>query len=89
MTTGHLQHQRTTATFNGNVLRADAALKGFSIFFSNGDHHIVEQQIEAFVESVRGGVVVVGVNFLWRDSSGEIDDPFGGSVDVVVIADVT
>ena len=87
--TGRAQRQQVDAIFNSNVLRADVALKAFFLTFDNGDHHILSQDVEAHVDAFVNNVVTVGVDLLMRDDSGNIDDPYRGSVVVLVIADVT
>jgi len=87
-TRGRTQDESVTVAFGGTVRRADVALNGFDIAYTNGDHHILREKIDARVVSVLGNTVTVGVEFLLRDSSGNIDDPFTGRVDVLVMADV-
>ena len=83
------QREPLTVTFPGRTVRsANAALKGFNIEFTNGDHEIVRQEIDIDVIGVVGEAVNLSVDFLLRDSSGNIDDPYKGSVEVLVIADV-
>jgi hypothetical protein len=86
---GGPQRQTSFAAFGGPVREADTALKGFNIFYANGDHHVLREQVDIDVLSVNNNVVNFAVDFVLRDSSGNFDDPFGGSVEVLVIADVT
>ena len=81
--------QNETATFNFNkkVIRAEALINGFDIQYTRGDRHILQQKIDTRVSLINGNNVEVDVAFLLRDSSGNIDDPYEGSVDVVVIAE--
>jgi hypothetical protein len=73
---------------NENVRDAQAVLKGFDIEYQGpADHHILREQITISSEVQPDGVHV-GVHMLLRDGSGNIDDPFGGVVEVVIIADV-
>lgn len=88
-TTGRRQRLERTVTFEGTVGNFEAVLKGFFVRYNNGDHHILELEID--LDSVRAGssAVTVFVDFVFRDSSGTFDDPYSGSVEFVVIADVT
>ena len=87
-TSGRPQRESATAVFGGPVRRANAALKGFNIGYTNGDHEVLRQEVDVDVTSILNNTVTVAVDFLLRDSSGDIDDPFSGSVEVLVIADV-
>jgi len=87
-TQGQVQREVGTVHFNGKVLRAEASIKGFSIGYDNGDHHVLREMVTLDVDSISDNVVTVGCNFLIRDDSGNIDDPFDGRVDVLVMADV-
>lgn len=86
-TSGRVQRESATAVFNGTVRTAQAVLKGFNIRYTDGDHHILAQEIDLDT-SISGRSVVVSSDFLLRDSSGNIDDRFQGWVQCVVIADV-
>jgi hypothetical protein len=80
-----------TPPFRGNVVRAQAMLKGFDIRYTNGDHHVLREEIDLDVslDPAHPNTVLVQANFLLRDSSGNIDDPFAGRVEAVVIAQTT
>jgi hypothetical protein len=86
-TTGREQHETGAVVFPSAVRRAEVAINGYSISYNNGDHHILTQKIDTNVSRIDGGTVFVDVGFLLRDSSGNIDDPFSGFVEVMVIAD--
>lgn len=85
---GRPQRESVTAVFGGRVRRASAALKGVSIGYNNGDHHVLRQEFDIDVTQLSNNTVTVAVDFLLRDGSGNIDDPFSGSVEVMVLADV-
>jgi hypothetical protein len=87
-TRGQVQTEFTSAIFNSRVVRAEVALNGFDITFNNGDHHLLREIIDASIDSVQDRTVRVKVNYLLRDDSGNIDDPYSGRVDVLVIAEV-
>jgi hypothetical protein len=87
-TKGKIQHEHGSVTFSSNVIVADAALKGYDIKFSSGDHHLSELEISIQEVSKTGPTVNFTVYFLMRDASGDIDDPFEGWVDILVIADL-
>jgi hypothetical protein len=87
-TKGRTQREPRTAVFASRVLRAEAALKGFNIGYTDGDHHIFRQEVDVDVIGIRNNAVDIAVDFLLRDSSGNIDDRFDGSVEVLVLADL-
>lgn len=87
-TKGQIQNEVTTVTFNSKVIRADVALNGFDVQFTDGDHHVFRQIIDASISTVNNNTVTVGVRYLLRDNSGNIDDRYHGRVDVLVIAEV-
>ena len=86
--TGSPQHKRVSVDFGAGarVLRAEAALKGFSNEFTENDRSFFRQRIIITDVRVSGHKVEVEVEFLLRDRSGVIDDPFAGAVQVLVIA---
>ncbi len=85
-TKGKKQREFATAVFKSKVKSAQAVLKGFNIRYSDGDRHILEQEIDLDIEKIEGNTVKVAADFLLRDSSGHIDDRFQGWVQCVVIA---
>lgn len=82
--------QRLTATamFGARVRRAEAALQGFDIGYTDGDHHVWREVVDVDVVRISNNNVEVAVDYLFRDSTGNIDDRYSGKVEVVVIADV-
>lgn len=93
-TKGIEQHEIITFDFDSKVIKAEVAINGFDIKYTNGDHHILRQKIDASIGRRRRDQTDRSVNaevsFLLQDnsSSGNIDDPFEGWVDVLVIAEV-
>jgi len=87
-TTGQTQTELGAVVFPNTVRRADATIAGYDIKFTNGDHEISRQLIDARVERIQDRTVFFRINFLLRDASGNIDDPFSGTVRVLVLADV-
>src|SRR3954452_22502291 len=86
-TKGRMQREPGTAVFSQKVLRAEAALKGFAVGYTDGDHHVWRQEVDIDITGIRNNAVDVAVDLLLRDSSGNIDDRFDGSVEVLVIAE--
>jgi hypothetical protein len=82
--TGVRQQQIRRLDFGRPINTAFAMLGGFEIQYNNGDHHILQEQIQVEVNGINGTSVSVAATFLLRDGSGNIDDPYSGSV----IADV-
>jgi hypothetical protein len=87
-TKGRIQREPGTAVFASRVLRAEAALKGFNIGYTDGDHHIFREEVDVDITGIRNNAVDIAVNFLLRDSSGNIDDAYDGSVEVLVLAEL-
>jgi hypothetical protein len=88
-TTNRDQTVNSFADFTSAVRNAQVALNGYDISFRNGDHHLGQLRIDCSGNPTFSGTRVnFTVNFLLRDFSGNIDDPFAGWVDVLVIADV-
>lgn len=88
-TTGRSQTVTGTATFSSTVRSAQTAINGFNIGYRDFDHHLLTVMIDNSDGLLfSGNLVTFSVNLLLRDSSGSIDDPYGGYVDVLVIADV-
>lgn len=87
-TRGRTQTEVGAVVFRNPVTRADVSIAGYDITYNNGDHHLLQQMIDAKIEKIELGTVFFRVNFLLRDSSGNKDDPFSGTVNVLVIADV-
>ena len=87
-TRGQIQSEVTSVVFRSPVTRADVALNGFDVQYTDGDHNLFRELIDARIEAIRDRTVDVRVNYLLRDSSGNIDDRYHGRVDVLVIAEV-
>ena len=85
---GKAQTKSKKFSFSATVLKAEAAIKGFSIGFSNGEHPLYRQKVDldVTVDSNKKSDVWVTANFALRDASGTFDDPFDGEVEVLVIA---
>ena len=81
------ERERGSATFSSRVQSAEAMLKGFNIRYTNGDHHVLEQEIDLDIVRIAGNTVEIAADFLIRDGSGRIDDPYTGWVQAVVVAD--
>ena len=88
-TTGRVQNEPGSVNFATRVIRADCALRGYNFRYNNGDHELLMMEIEIKNKAVNGTNVTFNVDFLLRDSSGNIDDPYSGFVEVLVIADVS
>ena len=85
-TTGRRQRAQTTVSLPSTVRSAQAIMKGFNVIYNNGDHHILELEMDLDTTIFANNVTVVG-NFVFRDSSGTFDDPYSGWINFVVIAD--
>src|SRR4051812_2813587 len=86
--TGLQQLQVRQINFGRPVQSVKVTLQGFDIRYNNGDHHVLQESIEVSAFVLNGGVVDVSANLLLRDGSGNIDDPYSGAIDAVVLADV-
>jgi hypothetical protein len=84
--TGHRVFERSVF-FNSNVSRANVALNGFSLDFTQpGDRHINVLEAETNIVSISGSLVTFNVHSQYADVN--FDDPYHGWVTVLVIADV-
>ena len=88
-TTGRRQRRQTTVVFPSSILgnNAQAVLKGYNVNYNNGDHHILELEIDLDTRIV-GNTVTVFADLAFRDSSGFFDDSYDGFVNFVVLADI-
>ena len=88
-TTAREQTINTGVDFPSIVRSANIALNGYDIYFLNGDHHLARLKIDCSnAPIIRGTRVDFTVNYLLRDSSGNVDDPYAGWVDILVIAEL-
>jgi hypothetical protein len=87
-TTGVENTLTKTAVFGSDVRRAEVSLKSFDMGYSNEDHHIWREKVVLTVLDTPQNTVEVNLTFLFRDSSGTIDDQYDGTIQAVVIADV-
>ncbi len=67
--------------------KAESAINGINFGFSASDHHLYRAELDTAVTAITGNLVRVRVTFALRDSSGVIDDPYNGFVDVLVPVD--
>jgi hypothetical protein len=89
-TLGNPQTENFGITFPTSVLKAESVISGFDIGYTRDDHELLRAQVDATVTSIAGNTVFGVVSFLLRDNSttsGQIDDPYNGFVDVTVIVD--
>ncbi len=87
-TSGRIQNEPAAVVFGSRVHKAEVAINGFDVQYTDGDHHIFREIVDAKIDRIDANTVFVSVDLLLRDSSGNIDDRFHGRVDVLVIADV-
>ena len=87
-TSGIIQNEPGVAIFPSNVRIAELALRSFNIGYTDDDHHVLRTEIILKEKNITGTTVTFSVDFLLRDNSGNIDDRFDGSVEVLVIADL-
>ena len=86
--TGRRQQQLQELNFGRPIRTASAMLAGFEMQYNNGDHHLLQEQVQVDVIGINGTSATVGATFLLRDGSGNIDDPYSGFISATVIADV-
>jgi|SRR5215213_9806062 len=89
-TSGQVQNEDDTVVFKTKVneKKVEAALMSFDIKYSGGDHHLKQTTIVPKILLVKDNTVKVGVKYLLRDNSGNIDDTYEGRIEVLVIAEV-
>lgn len=74
-----------TVSFNTNVHKAEAVLKGFEAKFINADRDFETLHVDIDVIRISGNDVEVAGDFLLKDRPSPID-PFRGFIQGVVIA---
>ena len=75
-----------TAVFNGDVRRAETAIKSYLFDYSNSDHHINVIEVMTRVLNTSGNTARVRVVCRYADQN--FDDGYTGNVEVLVVADV-
>ena len=76
-----------TVSFQGrNVVSAEVLLKGFDVKFVDAEHAFHEQKVRFDNLRINGESVTFDTHLLVRDNTGNMDDPYAGTVDYVVIA---
>jgi hypothetical protein len=75
--------------FDRKVLRVAIALSGFSAQFDNADHELHLLQFDTDYRIIEETKVIITVNFLLRDYSGNIDDSYSGEVWLNVFYDLS
>jgi len=86
---GGEQRLFTQVRFPFRVRTAEACIRGFSVKYTNADHHL--HQLEIFLSEqvgIDGREVSFFIYFLLRDFSGNVDDKYEGEIEVLVIADI-
>lgn len=87
---GGPQTQTLTVGFTTLPRSAGVAINGFKVGYTNADHHLFQQEIDAsarILNGTQGPEVQVRVNFALRDHSGNFDDAYEGYVDTMLIVD--
>ncbi len=74
-----------TISFNNDVRKAEAVLKGFEAKFVNAERELETLHVDIDVIRISGNNVEVAGDFLLKDRPGAID-PFKGFIQGVVIA---
>ena len=86
-TSGRRQREPGFVNFSRGVRRAECAIKGYNVRYTDADHHILELEVDIDGPTVSGTQVSFTVDLVLRDSSGNFDDRYNGWVEVLVIAD--
>ena len=63
-------------------------LADFVVHYNNGDHHVLQEQVQVEVNGINGTFASVAAIFLLRDGSGNIEGPYSDFISALVIADV-
>ena len=85
---GGQQEQTRRVVFDRRVDRAEAAITGFDVQFTDRDRAFKRQKIDlsSSIDPRDNRAVIVKVLYLLRDNSGNVDDRFEGRVDFLVVA---
>ncbi len=84
--TGGLHQKTAKFELPFEVGSAEVALTGFEVGFSKAEHQLRSSTVHVTDVRVNGRVVEASVSIGIRDNSGNYDDRFEGSVDLLVIA---
>ncbi len=87
-TAGDKQSETGTVTFGNDVLDAEAAIRGFTVEYSNTSHDIRFEEARIVSAKPKGSQVTVEVALGLRRDSRKFNDPYEGTVDVLVVAKV-
>ena len=87
-TKGIKQREPFAANFSRRIRTAQACLKGYNIGYTDGDHHIFKIEVDIDGPIVDNNIARGHVDYLFRDSSGRIDDRYNGWIQLVVMADL-
>ena len=81
-TAGQIQTESKTVGFGRHINRATAAINGFDVRYTNGEHPTLRQIVDISTVTFDNNnqTVTVTARLLIRDNSGNIDDPFRGTV---------
>jgi len=75
-----------SVTFGNTVNRANVALNGFRLTYTDDDHHVTTVEADVDFVSLSGNRVNFNVECDYRDKNA--DDQYNGYVSVLVVADV-
>ena len=87
--TGSTQRVSHPLEFAEEVSRVGIALSAFSVQFDNADHELHLLQFDTDYKIIEETKVIVTVNFLLRDYSGNIDDSYSGKIWLNVFYDLS
>lgn len=83
--TGRVNTMGYAHPFSARVLQAHAVLRGYEVNYDNGDHHVLQTRV-SLAATPDGNTVHINGSLLLRDDSGNIDDPYRGWIDYLIIA---
>ena len=86
-TSGIEQSDQTTFSFPTTIRNVMPAVSGYSLGYTNDDHHVSRMKIETAVDINGNSVDLLIRTFLLRDASGNIDDAYDGFVDMWLLVD--
>jgi hypothetical protein len=79
--------QVSPVIFPTAVQQAAVGLTGYTVTYSDGDHHICQMDVEVNC-TINDNVVIVNSVLGLRDQDTNFDDPYAGSVEFAVLADL-
>ena len=78
-----------SVTFSSTVTSASVVISGYDVGFDNCDGRFQHSQVTLSDVNIQGSTVTYLVTVGLKDNSGIYDDPFYGTINATIIADIS